>query len=95
MPRHKSEPPADSALANSGDPSVAAMTFEAALDELERIVQGMENGRLPLEESLAAYRRGSELLKHCQQCLGNAEQQIQILDNGLLRDFEADNGESR
>ena len=55
----------------------------------------MEDGRLPLDESLAAYRRGSELLKHCQQQLGDAERQVQILENGTLRDFEPDGGEAR
>lgn len=95
MSRQKSEQVAGNALASSGDLAIATMTFEAALDELEQIVQSMESGRLPLEESLAVYRRGSELLKHCQQCLGNAEQQIQILDNGLLRDFDTETGESR
>ncbi len=49
----------------------------------------MEGGHLPLEESIAAYRRGSELLKHCQQQLADAERKIQVLENGALRDFEA------
>ena len=64
------------------------LKFEPALGELEQIVQNMEGGHLPLEESLEAYRRGSELLKHCQQQLGEAERKIQILENGMLRDFE-------
>lgn len=70
------------------------LKFEAALGELEQIVQNMEGGRLPLEESLEAYRRGLELLKHCQQQLGDAERQIQILENGTLRDFEAESNEA-
>lgn len=64
------------------------LRFEAALGELEQIVRAMEGGQLPLEESLEAYRRGVELLKHCQQQLGDAERRIQILENGVLRDFE-------
>ncbi len=64
------------------------LKFEAALGELEQIVQNMEGGHLPLEESLEAYRRGSDLLKHCQQQLGEAERKIQILENGMLRDFD-------
>ena len=64
------------------------LKFEAALSELEQIVQSMEGGRLPLEESLEAYRRGLELLQHCQGQLGNAERKIQILEEGTLRDFE-------
>ena len=66
--------------------------LEMPLAELEQIVQGMEGGRLPLEESIAAYRRGSELLKHCQQQLSDAESKIQILENGALRDFDINAG---
>ena len=69
-------------------PAANELKFEAALAELEQIVRNMEGGRLPLEESIAAYRRGSELLKHCQQQLADAEQKIQVLENGALRDFE-------
>jgi len=91
---------ARSNTANPVDPGALPATarpagelkFEAALAELEQIVQNMEGGRLPLEESLEAYRRGSELLKHCQQQLGDAERKIQILENGALRDFEPDRG---
>ena len=71
------------------------LKFEAALAELEQIVQNMEGGRLPLEESLEAYRRGAELLKHCQQQLSDAELKIQILENGALRDFEQASGDAR
>jgi exodeoxyribonuclease VII small subunit len=72
----------------------AELKFETALVELEQIVQDMEGGRLPLEESLEAYRRGLELLKHCQQQLGDAERKIQILEDGALRDFEPGAGEA-
>ncbi len=95
MPRPKSEHPADTALSGMAGVAVGELKFEAALAELEQIVQNMEGGRLPLEESLAAYRRGSELLQHCQQQLCDAERQIQILENGTLRDFEPDGGVAR
>ena len=95
MPRPNSEHPADTALSGKAGVAVGELKFEAALAELEQIVQNMEGGRLPLEESLAAYRRGSELLQHCQQQLGDAERQIQILENGTLRDFEPDGGVAR
>ena len=64
------------------------MTFEAALAALEEVVHRMEDGQLPLEASIIAYRRGNELRAHCQQLLANAEQRIQVLENGLLRDFD-------
>ena len=74
---------------------VSKMKYEAALGELEQIVQRMEGGQLPLEESISAYRRGSELLKHCQQLLSDAERKIQVLEEGALRDFDADNGKTQ
>jgi exodeoxyribonuclease VII small subunit len=86
---------ADQQTAQAAIPPADSLKFEAALAELEQIVQGMEGGRLPLEESLEAYRRGSELLKHCQQQLGDAERKIQVLENGALRDFEPDSGGAR
>lgn len=68
----------------SGQPP---QSFETALAELESIVQGMEAGKLSLEESLAAYARGAELLKYCQNALAVAEQKIQVLEGGELREF--------
>ena len=62
-------------------------SFEAALAELESIVQGMETGKLSLEESLAAYQRGAALLRHCQGALAAAEQKIQVLEAGQLQDL--------
>jgi exodeoxyribonuclease VII small subunit len=50
----------------------------------------MEAGQLPLERSLAAYKRGAELLKYCQAALQDAQQQVKILENGILRDFKSD-----
>ena len=77
-------------------PQVAAdMKFEVALAELEAIVQNMEGGNLSLEDWITAYRRGSALLAHCQRQLNDAERKIQILDNGVLRDFDPLNGDAR
>jgi exodeoxyribonuclease VII small subunit len=65
-------------------------SFEAALAELEKIVSSMEAGQMPLEQSLAAYKRGAELLKLCQSALQDAQQQVKVLEEGMLRDFERD-----
>lgn len=54
--------------------------FEAAMAELEAIINQMESGQLPLQQALAAYKRGSELLSHCQKALADVEQQIRILN---------------
>lgn len=64
-------------------------TFETALAELESIVASMEAGQMPLEQSLAAYRRGAELLKFCQTALQDAQQQVKILEDNVLKNFGA------
>ena len=69
------------------DPTpIADLKFETALAELEDIVASMEGGKLELDASIAAYRRGMELMKHCQAQLSDAEEQIRILENGEFRD---------
>jgi exodeoxyribonuclease VII small subunit len=62
-------------------------TFESAVAELEKIVDSMESGQLSLEESLASYKRGAELLKFCQTTLQEAAQQVKLLENGVLKNF--------
>lgn len=55
-------------------------SFESALAELEALVSKMESGQLPLEQSLAAYKRGAELLQYCQKSLADVEQQVRLLN---------------
>lgn len=62
--------------------------YESALAELEAIVADMEGGQLSLEASLAAYKRGAELLHFCRQQLADAEQQVQVLESGGLVPFK-------
>jgi exodeoxyribonuclease VII small subunit len=64
-------------------------SFESALNELEKIVTSMEAGQMPLEQSLAAYKRGAELLKFCQAALQDAQQQVKILEDNVLKSFGA------
>ena len=64
--------------------------YESALTELEAIVADMESGQMPLEASLAAYKRGAELLQYCRQQLADAEQQVKILENGSLQPFKTE-----
>lgn len=68
------------------------LTFETALAELESIVETMENGQLPLEKSLSAYKRGAELLQFCQRQLQDAQQQVKVLESDSLRKFAGDEG---
>ncbi len=65
-------------------------TFESALAELEAIVGTLEGGQLPLAEALAAYKRGAQLLQYCQAALKDAQQQVQLLERGVLKAFAPD-----
>ncbi len=69
--------------------TAAPPSFESPLAELEKMVEAMEEGQMPLEQSLAAYKRGAELLKLCQSQLQDAQQQVKILENGVLKNFGA------
>ncbi|MDX9706439.1 MAG: exodeoxyribonuclease VII small subunit [Azospira sp.] len=79
----KTSPPADAEATG-----ITGLKFETALAELESLVASMEAGQLPLEESLAAYRRGVGLLQHCQRQLADAEEKVRVLDDGALRSFD-------
>jgi len=63
----------------------APVSYEAAMQELEALVAGLEGGQLPLDQLIVSYQRGSELLAYCQAKLQQVEQQIKVLDEGLLK----------
>lgn len=58
--------------------------------ELEAIVTRMEQGSLPLAEALASHQRGAALLAYCQNALRDAQQQVQVLEDGMLKVFGDD-----
>jgi exodeoxyribonuclease VII small subunit len=58
---------------------VETQPFEESLDELQQIVNQLEDGSLPLDDSMKQFERGIALLKDCYRVLGEAEQQIEIL----------------
>ena len=58
---------------------VAAMAFEDALAELEKIVRGLEGGQLRLEDAITGYERGAKLRRHCEAKLAEAEQRVQAI----------------
>ena len=62
-------------------------SFEAALAELEKIVTSMESGKLTLEQSLGAHKRGLELAQYCQGILARAQQQVKVLEDNTLKNF--------
>lgn len=64
-------------------------TYEEALAELERLVQRMEAGQLPLDQMLDGYRRGAELLGLCRARLAAVEEQVKVLEDGELKAWSA------
>ena len=64
------------------------LSFEQALEELDGLVRKMESGELGLDDSIAAYRRGAALARHCQTRLTAAEQEIRKLDNDVLKTLD-------
>jgi exodeoxyribonuclease VII small subunit len=56
-----------------------ATLFEDSLAELEKLVEQMEQGDIPLEESLKSFERGIKLTRTCQKALQDAEQKVQVL----------------
>jgi exodeoxyribonuclease VII small subunit len=78
-----------------GEPMSAKKTtkfdFEAALKELESIVNTIEQGGLNLEESLELFAKGVALTKECQQTLKATEQKVKILTGKDLTDFKDNN----
>jgi exodeoxyribonuclease VII small subunit len=59
--------------------STKTKSFEASLEELERIVRELEQGELPLERSLELFEQGVTLSRECQERLNQAERRIEIL----------------
>lgn len=76
MPRKKTTNDTPAPEATSENP---ALDFEAALEELEALVERMEKGELTLEQSLQDFERGVALTRACQQALKEAEQKVRIL----------------
>ena len=64
-------------------------SYEQALAELDRLVQQMEGGQLPLDQLLDGYRRGADLLSFCRARLQVVEEQVKLLDEGQLKAWSA------
>jgi exodeoxyribonuclease VII small subunit len=65
--------------------SAPPVSYEAAQEELEQLVSKLESGQMPLEQLLAGYQRGAELLRFCRDKLDAVEEQIKVLDQGSLK----------
>ena len=73
--------------------TVAPKCLEDALKRLETLTQAMQSSEMPLEDALAAYQEGNELVKYCQQKLTEVEQKLQVLDAGELKDLNLEHSE--
>ncbi len=62
-------------------------SFEAGLSELEGLIVALESGGAPLEDALAKYQRGVELLRFCEAKLADAEQRVRVLEGDDLKPF--------
>ena len=63
-------------------------SYEAALQELEQLVAQLESGQMPLEQLLGGYQRGAALLAFCRERLEAVQDQIKVLDDGVLKPWE-------
>jgi exodeoxyribonuclease VII small subunit len=70
-------PEDETKLLTEKNDDIAALPFEQALAQLEAIVDQLEKGAVPLEESISIYERGEALKKHCDNLLKSAEQRIE------------------
>jgi exodeoxyribonuclease VII small subunit len=66
-------------MSSKPKPREAELNFEGAMDRLEKIVEQMESGKLPLEDLIVRYEEGMNLVKVCQERLAKAEQKIEII----------------
>ncbi|ATX80931.1 Exodeoxyribonuclease VII small subunit [Mariprofundus ferrinatatus] len=65
----------------STDKDISNLSFEQALEQMTRLVEKLESGELPLEESVAAFEKGVKLSRRCEALLDQAEQRLQVLGN--------------
>jgi exodeoxyribonuclease VII small subunit len=64
-------------MAEKTNSDVTQLTFERAIEELETIVKRLEEGKVPLEESVAIYERGELLKRRCEELLRQAEARVE------------------
>jgi exodeoxyribonuclease VII small subunit len=81
-------------MSSKQKPREPELNFEGAMDRLEKIVEQMESGKLPLEDLIVRYEEGMKLVKTCQERLANAEQKIEIITRNstgkaVVQEFES------
>ena len=61
------------------DRKISEMSFEEAMGELEAVVRQLEQGEVPLEDSIRLYERGAALKKRCEEKLKEAEEKVALI----------------
>ncbi len=78
-------PKATAPLVSNPKALLAPASYEAALAELESLVAQLESGDMPLAQLLTGYQRGALLLTFCRDQLQAVENQVKVLDEGMLK----------
>lgn len=93
--------PAAGSVTSADADDISALAFDKALEELRAVVSRLEEGGLPLEESIALYERGAALHEHCGRLLDSAELRVQRLVDGAggsaprVMDLRPEDGDER
>jgi exodeoxyribonuclease VII small subunit len=74
----------------AGSEAKIGMSFEERLQRLQTIVTELENGALPLEDSVGLYKEGAALSAACREQLEHARNEVRLLTDGEFRPFDAE-----
>ncbi len=84
MPTPRTAAPAQPPVPDAAAPA----NYEVALHELEALIARMDAGELPLDELLVSYQRGAVLLQFCRDKLQAVEDQVKVLEDGVLKPWK-------
>ena len=73
-------------MSDNKDKGVSELSFEQTIKELASIVAQVEQGQIPLQESLEQYEKGMTLIKHCRQILEQAEKRIEKISGSKAQE---------
>lgn len=74
---------------------VKQLGFESSIDQLTEIVGKIEQGQIPLEQSLEQYERGMKLIRHCRDILAQAEKRIEKISEPELENYAETENDQR
>jgi exodeoxyribonuclease VII small subunit len=66
-------------MSDQGADDIGGLTYEAAVAQLDALIQKLEGGSIPLEDAIAAYERGTRLSRHCEELLDRTERRVTAL----------------